>query len=265
MENKDLKSVYDEMHSKGSSSWYGQGEEERELILKMGEPWNMYDVLEIGCGEGILTSQIAIKGAVVYGIDYSEVAIKKAKEKYVDDLIIFSSADYHTITTKFDRIVMQGVLEHLDDPFKELKWMMDNLLTEHGDVITSSPCFWNPRGFIWMALDMVGAVMSKTDLHYLNPSEFMEFSDTNNYGYDVEYCDWGWGNHSQMVDDLKERIPKALKDGNIIYSQYKLYKFIKWIENLPLFFLSCHREELPTWRSHHLLEIASFRLRRNSQ
>ena len=67
---------------------------------------------------------------------------------------------------------MQGVLEHLDDPFTELKWMMDNLLTEKGDVITSSPCFLNTRGIVWMTLDMLGAVMSKTDLHYLDPWEF---------------------------------------------------------------------------------------------
>ncbi len=50
MNNEDLKRKYDEMHSEGPSAWFGQGEEERKLILEMGEPWPHF-ILEIGCGE----------------------------------------------------------------------------------------------------------------------------------------------------------------------------------------------------------------------
>ncbi len=228
VENEDLKEVYDKMHKQGSSSWFGQGEEERELILKMGEPWERHFIFEIGCGEGDLSAMMRNKNADVIGIDYSEEAIKKARLKQSDGLT-FVCGDYKEIRDpKFTRIVMQGVLEHLDDPFTELKWMIDNLLTEHGDIITSSPCFLNPRGIVWMILDMFGAVMSRTDLHYLNPWEFMKFAKDNGYEIKIKYCDSSWGNGTQMVEDLIQRIPLALKDGNISYDEGKLNKFMEW-------------------------------------
>jgi len=233
MENKDLKAKYDEMHSQGPSAWFGQGEEERRLILEMGEPWENKVVLEIGCGEGQLSKEIFKKGAYVAGIDYSAQAILKAKEKIESyPKLVFLEMNYKACPTfcKYNTIVMQGVLEHLDNPFDELKWMMDNLLSDHGDVITSSPCFLNPRGIVWMALDMLGAVMSKTDLHYLNPCDFQNFCHDNHYSMDWETCDYGWAQDVDMVSDLRKRIPLALKDGNLPYSEEKFLKFIEWLD-----------------------------------
>jgi len=227
MDNKDLKEVYDKMHSQGSSSWFGQGEEERKLILKMGEPWDEKIILEIGCGEGNLTNLIWKKGGHIRGIDYSRSAIEKARDKY-KDFHYFFVADYKELNEPYDRIVMQGVLEHLDEPFVELKWMMDNLLTEKGDVITSSPCFLNPRGIVWMTLDMIGAKMSNTDLHYLNPWEFEDFADTNKYKIEMKTCDWSWGNDLEMWQDFSKRIPLALKDGNLPFYQKKFNALFEW-------------------------------------
>ncbi len=229
MENKDLKEKYDEMHKQGSSSWFGQGKEERELILKMGEPWKNKEVLEIGCGEGELSQMISERDALVLGVDYSGEAIKKAKPKE-HYLLSFESIDYRKVAEKYDRLVLQGVLEHLDNPFAELKWMMDNLLTEKGDVITSSPCFLNPRGIIWMSLYMLGAVMSKTDLHYLDPCDFQNFCYDNHYLMDWDSCDYSWAYNADMISDLKKRIPLALKDGGIPYSEEKISKFIDWLD-----------------------------------
>lgn len=228
MNNEQLKELYDKMHSKGSTSWFSDGREERETILKMGEPWKGLGVLEIGCGEGELTHSMAQKAATVIGIDYSEEAIRKGKHKYHDNN--FYLGNYKTKFNKiqFGRIVMQGVLEHLDDPFTELKWMMDNLLGEHGDIITSSPCFLNPRGIVWMTLDMLGAVMSKTDLHFLHPWQFDEFCQKNGYTLKRRSCDWSWGWGKSCCDDLEKRIPLALKDAGISYESKKFKNFMAW-------------------------------------
>ena len=109
MGNKDLKEVYDEMHLKGVSSWFGQGNEERELILKMGEPWSRLSVLEIGCGEGDLTIKIYDRKVLdVLGIDYSETVIKKAEKKLKDDAAsLFEQMDYKDCVGKYDRLVLQ--------------------------------------------------------------------------------------------------------------------------------------------------------------
>jgi len=226
--NKELKTVYDTMHKKGATAWFSDGHEERETILKMGEPWNNKLVLEIGCGEGDLVNMLHPTVKIV-GIDYYKEAIKRGRDK--NPYIPIYNQEYKTVTQKFDRIVMQGVLEHLDDPFTELKWMMDNLLTEHGDVITSSPCFLNPRGIVWMTLDMLGAVMSKTDLHFINPGSLEIFCQKHGYDIKMQSCDFDWAGGDAMIEDLKQRIPLALRDGNIKYDNEKLDRLMLWLSN----------------------------------
>lgn len=232
MSNKELKETYNRMHSKGVTAWFSNGEEERRTILKVGEPWKGLSVLEIGCGEGDLANMIRCQGANVHGIDYSEEAIKKANEKYPHILSV--CIDFKNINLdvnpKYDRIVMQGVLEHLDKPFVDFKWIMDNLLEDKGDVITSSPCFLNTRGIIWMALDMLGAVMSKTDLHFIDPKDITEFCNINHYHSVCYDCDHSWGYGEDMYNDLRQRIPLALKDGGIPFKQEKLNQFLLWIK-----------------------------------
>jgi len=229
LENKDLKAKYDEMHKQGSSSWFSDGWEERKTIIEMGELWEGLNVLEIGCGEGDLCAMMSMAGAIIHGVDYSVIAIKEAEKRFPK--LRFNQWDLNTkqlspADGSYDRIVMQGVLEHLDDPFRELKWMIDNLLRPGGDVITSSPCFLNPRGIVWMTLDMVGAVMSKTDLHFLHPWEFNNFCEINNYELITKDCDYSWGNCEEMIKDLKQRIPLALKDGNLKGDPTNLCEFL---------------------------------------
>jgi 2-polyprenyl-3-methyl-5-hydroxy-6-metoxy-1,4-benzoquinol methylase len=243
VDNKDLKAKYNEMHKQGSTAWFSDGWNERNAIIDMGEPWRGLNVLEIGCGEGDLAAMLVIAGAWYHGIDYSEEAIKKARSKY-PEVMFSASVDYKDLDFvfkewgeyyKYDRIVMQGVLEHLDEPFRELKWMIDNLLKPGGDVITSSPCFINPRGLIWMTLDMLGAVMSKTDLHFLHPWDFQSFCDSNNYELknDID-VDISWGNGKEMIEDLRHRIPLALKDSGVINyndDQKNINSFMEWLES----------------------------------
>jgi SAM-dependent methyltransferase len=240
MKNKDLKAKYDRMHAQGPDAWFDDGAEERAAILKMGQAWTGLKVLEIGCGEGQLAADMVIGtqgdlrggASVVRAVDYSETAIGKAKAKWGEsDFLRFHHGDYRKLENSKinDRLVMQGVLEHLDDPFKELKWMMDNLLVDGGDVITSSPGFINPRGFVWMTLDLVGAVMSKTDLHVLNPWQFEEFAATNHWPIEIWSCDNEWGFGAKMRNDLQERIPKALNDGALNVNDKKLGEFMEWL------------------------------------
>jgi 2-polyprenyl-3-methyl-5-hydroxy-6-metoxy-1,4-benzoquinol methylase len=236
MTNQELKSTYDEMHEKGPEAWFGDGVQEAKTILDIGKPWHHNNVLEIGCGEGNLAYNMALlnRTGFVWAIDYSETAILKAVEKYEGmELLHFGVKDYKDLVheIKYNRIVMQGVLEHLDEPFVELKWMIDNLLAKDGDIITSSPAFLNPRGYIWMTLNMLGAVMSKTDLHYLNVWDFQAFCKKHHY-YLVNNrgTDRDWGNGQRMLDDLRERIPLALQDGEIKYGKRNFNRFMKWLK-----------------------------------
>jgi hypothetical protein len=83
-----------------------------------------------------------------------------------------------------------------------------------------------------MTLDMLGAVMSKTDLHFIDPRDIYNFCESHRYSYRTEFCDYTWGNGNLMVEDLKQRIPLALKDGNLqIPSIEKFSSFLYWLDN----------------------------------
>lgn len=237
-DNEELRAKYDEMHAQGVTSWFSDGREERGTILKMGEPWDGLSVMEIGCGEGDLTAMINLQDANCLGVDYSQEAICKAKLRHGDlnetEGVTYLCANYRDTVGNMDRIVMQGVLEHLDDPFGELQWMIEHFQPK--TVITSSPCFLNPRGIVWMTLHMLGAVMSKTDLHFLDPIDFERFCMRRQYRLTREHCDWDWGNGLAMMEDLRQRIPLALTDGELPVPDSKtLDKFLDWLIRLPSF------------------------------
>ena len=232
LDNKSLQSKYNEMHSKGKTAWFDDGRLERELILNSGD-WKGKTVIEIGCGEGELSSKICDLGATVFGFDYSKEAIDKALPKS-NDKLKFQCSDYKEINRQCDTLVLQGVLEHLDKPFDELDWMIAKF--KPSTVITSSPCFRNIRGVVWKTLAMLGAVMSKTDIHYFDHYDFLAWSNSKGYTLDYETADQGWAMGQKMIRDLRQRIPLALKDGDIHFDQQKINNFIEWLSlNFLLF------------------------------
>ena len=66
--------LYDNSHSFVSK--YGEG------LLPLLNAQTGEDILDLGCGTGDLTAQIAQSGAKVVGIDSSAEMIAKAKEKF---------------------------------------------------------------------------------------------------------------------------------------------------------------------------------------
>ena len=177
MKNQDLKRHYDQVYRKDSKNYYTfSSYEESQNILRLLNDINGKKIIEIGCGEGNLCSMMAMAGGIITGIDYSHDAIEIAKSRHNLNNLNFVRNDYRKINDNFDIVIMQGTLEHLDDPFGELKWIMTNILNDKGYVITSSPSFINPRGYIWMTLQLLFDVpMSLSDLHFLCPFDFKAF------------------------------------------------------------------------------------------
>lgn len=75
-------------------------------------------VLDIGCGNGALASDLAdnVEDVTVYGIDKVEVNIIYAKENFARDNIIYVCGDALTDlpNNKFNVIVLSNVLEHIE-------------------------------------------------------------------------------------------------------------------------------------------------------
>lgn len=76
-------------------------------------------ILEYGCGPGSQSYTIAQKGAVVTGIDISEVAIQQAtekarKSKLEIEFLVENAEDFDLGESRFDSIIGSAIIHHLD-------------------------------------------------------------------------------------------------------------------------------------------------------
>ncbi len=86
------------------------------IILKLSKPGK---VLEVGCSTGLLLSLLKSKGWDVLGIEVSKKAAEVAWDRGIE--VIVDTFEEANITTKFDLIIFNHTLEHLDDPINVLK------------------------------------------------------------------------------------------------------------------------------------------------
>lgn len=85
------------------------------LTQKLGQPLT---VLDIGCGAGLLTSDLAVDHQV-YGIDLSEPSILAARSKDPEQKIHYQVADAGKLpfeANQFDAVFAMDLLEHVDHP-----------------------------------------------------------------------------------------------------------------------------------------------------
>lgn len=101
-----------------------------------------HTVLDVGCGDGVLSYLISKKGFDVTGIDSSREAITFAKSKCAKNTnISFSVGTVYALPfadNSFDNIVCSEVIEHLKDPDKLLK-EIKRVWNGRGNVVITTP------------------------------------------------------------------------------------------------------------------------------
>jgi len=234
--NAKLKHHYNKVYEGGSSNYYTFSSHEESLaILNVVGDLNGKNILEIGCGEGNLAAMLASAGGNVTAVDYSEEVIKIARSKYNIEGLKFVCDNYKNLTGKYDYIVLQGVLEHFDKPFESLDWMMENVLTPSGVIVTSSPSFLNPRGYVWMTLQLLLDVpMSLSDLHFLCPFDFEDYCEKSNRKLSYISSNQSWGVGSGMIIDFHKRLRNALSDAG--FDNSKVDSLLDWLDKAKDFF-----------------------------
>lgn len=239
--NANLKEKYDEVFASGSNNFFTCNVFNEALEIARMENWENRTVLDIGCGEGMLPAMIASAGAeYVTGVDYSKEAIANAVNRFNFSNLFFVTDDYKNIEGNFDlgpfdTVTMQGVLEHLDSPWDELDYIISTYVKDGGSVITSSPSFLNPRGYVWMTLSKLFDVpMSLTDLHFICPFDMKKFCESKGYKleYNSIYQDWGSG--ETMIRDFNKRLRNALRDAGMDNS--KVDDLLLWLNEAKEYF-----------------------------
>jgi 2-polyprenyl-3-methyl-5-hydroxy-6-metoxy-1,4-benzoquinol methylase len=218
VDNQSLAKKYDQVYRNGSAKFYSfNAFPESHAILTTVPDWRGLKVLEIGCGEGRLAALLSFAGAAqVEAIDYSEEAIAIAQRQFRIENVRFNCTDYRDLHGQYDVVILQGVLEHLDNPFQELAWIFENFVGPGGRLITSSPSFINPRGYIWMTLHyLFKAPMSLSDLHFLGPYDFEAFARERGLRLWMKTCDVDWGGGERLLIDFRKRLPNVLRDAGL--------------------------------------------------
>jgi len=223
---------------------YGQGEEnfwtfdsteEQEKILKVVD-FAGKSVLEIGCGTGDMCRKMYDAGAeLVIGIDPAPNAIARAIEKHGQNKQLFfqvsDAYDYPEIRA-FDIVVMIGVLEHVSDPYDFLTTVMTRFTTFGSTIATSSPCFLNPRGYVWVALQTLLKIeMSLTDKHRIDPWWMDWFCTVKGKEIKNYPVDLSWGCGGRLIEDFERRLPKALPN----VDNSAIQAFLVWMRRALLY------------------------------
>jgi 2-polyprenyl-3-methyl-5-hydroxy-6-metoxy-1,4-benzoquinol methylase len=105
-------------------------------------------ILDIGCGNGIISRNLALNGYNVSGIDVSTTTIENAKKLSAGisnvSFMVKSAEELLADGTKYDAIICSEVLEHLHKP-ENLVQTLKDILTPNGLLIVTVPNGNGPR------------------------------------------------------------------------------------------------------------------------
>ena len=104
-------------------------------------------VLDVGCGNGIISLQLGKQGYQVHGIDMSDKSIENAKRKNPFSNVTFSVVDAESLRAagqRYKAIVCSEVLEHLHQPAGLIK-QLHEILDDNGILLVTVPNGKGPR------------------------------------------------------------------------------------------------------------------------
>src|ERR1700742_3818429 len=105
------------------------------------------EVLDVGCGNGVISRSLGEQGFNVKGIDVSEKAIARAKELNTFPNVKFDVISAEQLVAdgqRYHAVICSEVLEHLNDPGKLLK-VLHQTLHDDGVLIVTVPNGNGPR------------------------------------------------------------------------------------------------------------------------
>ena len=151
-------------------------------------------VLDVGCGNGIMSRAIAQHGYQVFGIDISAKAIEKARAVEHDNVRfeVMSADELVADGSTYDAVICSEVLEHLSDPSQLLK-TLHALLSDDGVLVVTVPNGRGPRELMITqpmqklqqqgGILLKGAEAAKKALGYTGKTEQSDADDLSHVQY----------------------------------------------------------------------------------
>src|SRR3989344_7196768 len=92
--------------------------ENNEKVIQLLEGEKIKSILDVGCGEGNLLIELKKKRLNVQGIDISEEALEKAKQRKLNVKKADLDKGLPLNANSFDAVITVSVLQHLFEPQK---------------------------------------------------------------------------------------------------------------------------------------------------
>ncbi len=138
---KDVKTLRQQKDQQKHSDWYAENDLQTYTEFEHDNFWEAFDfgvfskwskkikskslLLDLGCAQGRSTFKVADKDIDIVAFDISKKLVRQAKNRYDQNKpkakIFFFIADATRLplkSSKFDYVLVYGVLHHLDDPKK---------------------------------------------------------------------------------------------------------------------------------------------------
>ncbi len=199
-------------------------------------------LLDIGCGNGSLMLRFKKYGYLCTGFDVDHNSIEKALKHGLD--VKPGNIFNIEFNKKFDIIIMNQVLEHIDDPIKYLK-RIKSLLTPNGQLIVSVP---NSSCLDFRILkDSWSSFQAPTHIFHFNSESLHHL--LNKTGYDIEKIDYSISLNAIKPSYLKKNLHNIIKIEKSSFSK---------IAKITLFILSSIFAFVPFFNQFKKIRISVY-------
>lgn len=141
-------------------------------------------VLDIGCGTGMNSAKLAAAGLTVEGVDQSEVAIRKYRDRgFSGEIGDIQSANF-SIKREYECAFCSEVIEHLEDTMLALK-NINECISPRGIFVLTTPnsAFWVYRIYAILGFT-VSDIQHQGHLRFFSRSLLVECLE--NSGFEIE-------------------------------------------------------------------------------
>jgi trans-aconitate methyltransferase len=233
-------------------------------VLELLAPKPREKILDVGCGTGHLTSQIAEAGAQVLGIDRSADMIRQAKEKYPTLRFEVMDATQISVPENYDAVFSNATLHWIKEPERVITGIA-KALRPGGRFVAEFGGQGNTAGFLeavrnsWAKLQLAGP--TPHPWYYPSIAEYSTLLEK--HGFEVTYAilfdrptpledgqrglrNWFDMFGASFVQNLPDDQKSALRDEIETQARPKLFQSDKWVMDYRRLRLVARKSSTPS-------------------